>query len=206
MNTITGHMAGLAPEAHPPSAEKPCSYDPGRSLLRSCRPSGLPGGGNLHRRTIKSMTFRLGVACERGGPEPTDHEPLTTRGGLFSLDPAAPARAFRGVLQGDAQLGQAPGTLGGAGSADARLATALALAKTGNKAVSRHGPRFCNRRGNNREVAPLPPVTVAPARVTILTKAEGETQWEKRAARMSRSLSRTRSRKGRAGRLLLESL
>jgi hypothetical protein len=47
---------------------------------------------------------------------------------------------------------------------------------------------------------------VAPARVTILTKAEGGTQWEKRAARMSRSLSRTKSRKGRAGRLLLESL
>ena len=122
------------------------------------------------------------------------------------LHPAAPARAFRGVLQGNAQLGQAAGMPGGGGWVDERLATAPALAKTGNKAVSRHGPRFCNRRGNNREVAPLPPVTVAPARVTILTKAEGETQWEKRAVRMSRSLSRTRSRKGRAGRLLLESL
>jgi hypothetical protein len=83
---------------------------------------------------------------------------------------------------------------------------ALALAKTGNKAVSRHGPRFCNRCRNDREVARLPLVTAAPAGVTILTKAEGGTQWEKRAARMSRSLSRTRSRKGRAGRLLLESL
>ena len=86
------------------------------------------------------------------------------------------------------------------------LATALALAKTGHKAVSRHGPRFCNRCGNNREVVPLSLVTVAPARATILTKAEGGTQWGKRAARMSRSLSRTRLRKGRAGRLLLESL
>jgi len=57
---------------------------------------------------------------------------------------------------------------------------ALALAKTGNKAVSRHGPRFCNRCRNDREVARLPLLTVAPARVTILTKAEGvDTMGEK---------------------------
>jgi len=56
----------------------------------------------------------------------------------------------------------------------------------------------------NRDVSVRTPPgrqCAAPARVTILMKAEGGTQWEARtrAARMSRSLSRTRPRKGRAG-------
>jgi hypothetical protein len=63
MTKMTRHKAGLSALRTPPSAEKPCSYDPDCSLLRSCRPLGLPAKGNLHCRTIKSMAIRLGLCA-----------------------------------------------------------------------------------------------------------------------------------------------
>ena len=56
MNKIARHRAGL----------KPCSYDPGRSSFRSCRPLGLPGKGNQICRFVFSMPIRLGSCANRG--------------------------------------------------------------------------------------------------------------------------------------------